>query len=348
VKISGNEELTFEDKWFPKEGRVWCPRLTAGIYAVSKALGVRKTVLPNNCCPSVVYGLLLANVEPVFCEIDISNGGLDSESLSSLMEKHQIDMVIMVHLYGLYQNREMIHEICKKHNSFLFEDGGLWFPPVTHYSPLVNSCLGFSFGEKKVFDFGRGGLLLFQDQLLSNKVTKILKKLPILPSKPNNYSQSYYNEVGIEGLLKSKNQSLEFLAFRYKDYWIGNCSIPNIELAESKVIQEKKRRDALVQSYKKILSFLNVDFFVESSMDFPWRFSFLSSKARQLADRLRENDINVSHWYPSLNRLFPKFSCSVQLSNSHKLSDEVCNLWLDDSITEQSIAHLQQVLQFQV
>ncbi len=29
---------------------VWAPRLTAGIYAVTRALGARRVIVPNCCC----------------------------------------------------------------------------------------------------------------------------------------------------------------------------------------------------------------------------------------------------------------------------------------------------------
>ena len=233
---------------------VWVPRLTAGIYAVAKVRGAGRVLLPNNCCPNIVYAILLAGAEPVFCEVDLRNGGLDVDACEALMTDQKVDMVIHVHLYGLYDERQAIFELCHLHDAFFFEDAGLWFPPVQGYELLENSCLGLSFGDQKIFDFGGGGVLGFMDRSMAADIRALIESLPPCPSGTSTYGETYDKLVGPNGLPKRRGTDFSVFAERYRDYWIGSRPLPPLPLDRSTVHQARERRIALANTYRSLLS----------------------------------------------------------------------------------------------
>jgi dTDP-4-amino-4,6-dideoxygalactose transaminase len=314
--------------WLGNGEVIVVPRLTAGIYLVAKVLGAKKVLLPNNCCPNIVYAILLAGAEPVFCEIDFANGGLELTACADLMAKEKIDLVIHVHMYGLYGERDEIASLCKKYGAFLFEDGGLWFPPVSGYLVLENSCLGLSFGEKKIFDYGVGAVLAVNDISLVARIKDLIKSLPLKPNQPSNYANDYETYTN-----NSNRLGLATLADIYKDYWLGQCQLPEYDFDQEFIRREKIRRDNLVKKYEEILADVGISLFNVSSLDMPWRFSFGHKEARLVARRIRSLGVNVSHWYPPLDKYFPHHhNKSSDLKKSYRLGNEVCNLWLDNSI----------------
>jgi perosamine synthetase len=320
------------------EHLAWVPRLTAGIYAVAKVRGARRVLLPNNCCPQLVYAILLAGAEPIFCEVDLDNGGLDVHACEALMRRSRVDLVIHVHLYGLYDERQVVFELCRRYGAFFFEDAGLWFPPLHGYEILENSCLGLSFGDQKIFDFGGGGVLAFMDRSMAAEVQTLIESLPPRPSGTSTYGETYAKLVGPNGLPKRRGTDFSVFAERYRDYWIGSRPIPPLPIDRSRVHQARESRITLSNTYRGLLSRLGVQFFVEHPLDMPWRFSFLSHTARRFG-------VASSTWYPPLHAFFPKYPTSPHLDNSCKLGEEVCNLRLDHTVNDANILRLELAIQ---
>jgi DegT/DnrJ/EryC1/StrS aminotransferase family protein len=324
---------SFWSDWLGAQGLVWAPRLTAAIYAAVIVRSAKRVIVPNNCCPQVVYALLLAGAEPVFCEVNLENGGLDAHACEMLMKQSRVDMVIHVHLYGLYSERGPIHRLCRRYGAFFFEDAGLWFPPVRGYEVLDDSCFGLSFGSQKIFDFGGGAVLGCWDRSLATEVRHVLQSLPPRPSETSDYNDAYYRLVATDGLPKRPGSDFGIFAKRYRDHWIGWSTVGSLPLDESKVARAHATRTALREKYRRLLRPLEVQFFVDHPLDMPWRFSFLSPVAKCFG-------IPCSHWYPPLDRFFPRFAKSQNLARSYRLGSEVGNLPLDELGFEASIARL--------
>jgi len=330
----------FWEYWLPNQELVFAPRLTAGIYAVARGLDAKRVLLPNNCCPNVVYAVLLARAEPVFCEIDIATGGLNAQACEALMRKTKVDMLIHVHMYGLYSERQKLHELCQSQGVFFFEDGASWFPPIHGYSILNNSCLGLSFGEYKIFSFGAGAVVGFSDSRLAKEVERLLDLSPAKPSAPSDYVANYTSMVRDDGLPKRIGTDFSFLAEQYRDYWIGRSALPKIDLNSTIITEERKRRTRLAKSFKEILAPLNLKFFSDHPLDMPWSFNFISPRAHFFADGLSNMGIPVSRLYPPLNFLFPRFLTSAKLTNSYQLGAQICNFQLSQEIGQEAANRL--------
>ena len=308
------------------------PRLTTAIYLVCRAREAKYVVVPNNCCPQIVYATILAGAVPVFCEIDLQTGGFDINSLMELIALYPLDLLIHIHLYGVYNPRKIIHEICRSHNMYFFEDGGLWFPPNKNYELLPNSCLGLSFGTKKIFDFGGGAALYFSDKETAGLVKTQFVQLEYCPTGSSNYSEKYYRIVSELAGFDEQKICIDNFAFEFKNSWIGLKPIPRIEITNEEIACEKNRRYELAENYKKALMPLITKCLDKHELNFLWRYSFLTPKANQVATFLRSCGVEVSHWYPCLDRLFFKYPASFKLTNSRQFEREVCNLWLDTTV----------------
>src|SRR5262249_27083723 len=218
--------------------------------------GAKRVVIPNNICPSVVHGLLLAGAEPVFCEIDPSNGGLCARGCAQLLLQFKVDMIVHVHLYGLYAERQEIYQLSRQHGAFFFEDAGLWFPPRSCYEVLPDSCLGLSFGRQKTFDFGSGAVLRFADPALAKEVISVLQRAPARSPEPAGYAEAYSAMLDDEGLPRRRGTDFSSLAERFREHWIGAGPLPNICLNAEKVEAKRNWRLNLASSYREILASL--------------------------------------------------------------------------------------------
>lgn len=196
---------------------IWLSRLTAGIYALTTVLNAKKVIVPNNCCLNVVYGVLLGGADPVFCEIDIKTGSLNVNACEELLERTKAEMVVHVHLYGLYSDRLPIHKLCRRFGAMYLEDGACWFPPVPNYEILPASCLGLSFGAKKIFELGGGRILCCADASLAYEVGKCLESLPEQTGVLPDYECVCNNIVAPDRLPASDKSDFLSLAFQFRE-----------------------------------------------------------------------------------------------------------------------------------
>jgi dTDP-4-amino-4,6-dideoxygalactose transaminase len=311
---------------------IWLSRLTAGIYALTKVLNAKKVIVPNNCCLNVVYGVLLGGAEPVFCDIDIKTGSLNVNACEELLERTKVEMVVHVHLYGLYSDRIPIHQLCRRFGAMYFEDGACWFPPVPNYEILPASCLGLSFGAKKIFELGGGGILCCTDTSLACEVRRCLEFLPEQTGVLPDYESVYGKMVGADRLPLSDKSDFLSLAFQFRELWINNTGYSVDALSKSEVDDERRRRQDLAAIIAQELSEYRDDveiMFADTSLSFPWRFSFLTKNNGLVRRLFGENGFFVSRLYPPLDRFFPTFERSECLDNSYRCGAEIFNIPLD-------------------
>jgi dTDP-4-amino-4,6-dideoxygalactose transaminase len=321
---------------------VCAPRLTAGIHAVARAIGARRAIVPNICCPQMLYGLLLAGTEPVLCDIDLANGGLNLAACEQVLAEGGANLVLHVHLYGLYSDRGAVHRLCQRYGAFLFENAAIWFPPHDNYGVLRESGIGFSFGERKPFNLGGGAVLGLATARIAADVQRVLEEQPSRPGAPSGYGTQYNNLVDEEGMPRSKAIDLMPMAERYRKWWIGSAPMSRGDLTPARVAAERDRRRRLADGFMKALSPIELEWFASHNFDFPWRLSFRSNKRRCLVRHLSDYKVPVTSLYPPLDRFFPGLPTSATLANSHTLGAQVCNIRLDPDVGDGVIARVHQ------
>lgn len=216
----------------------------------------------------------------MFCEIDIKNGSLNVNVCEELLERSKAEMVVHVHLFGLYTDRFPIYKLCRRFGAMYFEDAACWFPPVPSYEILPASCLGLSFGAKKIFELGGGGILCCADASLAYEVGKCLEFLPEQAVTLPDYESVYGHMVGPDRLPASDDSDFSRLAFQFRALWINKTEYFVNALSKSQVDEERRRRRDLSAAIAQELSqYDDVETLAATSFDFPWRFSFLTKNS---------------------------------------------------------------------
>ncbi|MDG2092886.1 MAG: DegT/DnrJ/EryC1/StrS family aminotransferase [SAR86 cluster bacterium] len=104
----------------------------------------------------------LANLQPVFCDIDIETFNICPEDLKKTIKSKNIKCVVYVHWCGNAGDFDEIVKICKKNNIYLIEDSAQ--APISLYKKRYLGTYGdmgvFSFNEPKNFMTGEGGMIV--------------------------------------------------------------------------------------------------------------------------------------------------------------------------------------------
>jgi hypothetical protein len=291
-------------------------------------LDAKTVIIPNNCCPALVYGIILSGAKPAFCEVDLRSGALDPAACKRLLTDTEADIVVHIHPFGLYSNRDALYENCRQHGAFFFEDGASWFPPSPRYEVKIGSCVGLSFGWSKIFDLGGGSLLAFEDSKFAEEVEEFLRLLP--PPSPRDmrrdFEQQYSAMTNDDLLHQATMTDLSILAAAFRSHWIGNRG--NVVRAPNtrQVQQERRRRTELVDELLQLLFGHPVQFLQRSALDFPWRFCFLCRDPNLVRDMFSSNGFGVGRLYSALNKVFPIYNCSNDLSVSYQFAEQIYNI----------------------
>lgn len=314
---------------------VWSPRLTAGLYAVSKVLDAKTIIIPNICCPAVVYGIILSGAKPAFCEVNLRTGALDEAACEKLLIDTRADIVLHIHQFGLYSERDVLYEHCQRHGAFFFEDGACWFPPTPEYEVCAGGCLGLSFGWYKIFDLGGGSILAFGDGKLADEVEKSLRGLPPPPARDMrcDYEQQFYAMAAERCVRQAPENDLSILAELYRPHWIGNTHHFVRAPSTEQIQRERKRRIEVVAALSDIVSEYPARLLQSSALDFPWLFCFLSKDRNFAHDMFYSNEFSVSRLHPALSRLFPGFLHSDKLHTSYQFAEQIYNVNISPDVT---------------
>jgi CDP-6-deoxy-D-xylo-4-hexulose-3-dehydrase len=141
--------VEFQDKWSSWLGMPYSVFTNSGSSAnllmfdalnQSGRLKSRKIIAPAVSWVTTVAPIIQLGLEPVLCDADKDNLGLDLEHLEQLLKKGDIGAVIIVHVLGIPNTMDEIQHLCKKYGVFLLED----------------SCeaVGSTYQERKVGTFG--------------------------------------------------------------------------------------------------------------------------------------------------------------------------------------------------
>jgi hypothetical protein len=180
---------------------------------------------------------------------------------------------------------------------------------------------------------------------LANDVRRVLVDVPPKPSTPSSYVQLYNSRVRGDYLPIKHDEDFCHMATDYRDYWIGQCPLPDIDLDACKIEREYKRRQARYERYQRALRPLRCTFLSDHQFNVPWCLSFLVPNPQVLARYITaETGILTTHWYPPLHLFFKGFRQSAKLANSCRLGREVCNLWLDHNVSEAQVVGLERAL----
>ena len=127
----GELTVEFEKKWSEWLGTKYSVFLNSGssanlamIYSliVSNRLKNNKIIVPALSWVTTVTPTIQFGLEPIMCDCDSDNLGLDLNHLESLIIEHNPSTIILVHVLGIPNQMDKIIDLCEKYNVILLED----------------------------------------------------------------------------------------------------------------------------------------------------------------------------------------------------------------------------------
>ena len=117
--------VEFEKQWSKWLGRKHSVYVNSGssanlaaVYSLilSNKMKNKKIIVPAVSWVTTVTPAMHLGLEPIMCECDKSNLGLDITHLKQLIHIHKPAAIILVHVLGIPNHMDEIMELCKKHD----------------------------------------------------------------------------------------------------------------------------------------------------------------------------------------------------------------------------------------
>ena len=152
----GELTVQFEKEWSEWLGKKYSVFVNSGssanlaaIYGLllSGKLKNNKIVVPAVSWVTTVTPAVQFGMEPIMCECDEENLGLNINYLKQIIKDHDPSCIILVHVLGFPNHMDEILELCEKHNIRLIED-----TCESMGSEYNNKKLG-TFGDLSTFSF---------------------------------------------------------------------------------------------------------------------------------------------------------------------------------------------------
>jgi CDP-6-deoxy-D-xylo-4-hexulose-3-dehydrase len=152
----GDLTVQFEKEWSKWLGKKYSIFVNSGssanlasIYGLllSNKLKNNKIVVPAVSWVTTVTPAVQFGMEPIMCECDEKNLGLNIDHLKQIIKEHDPSCIILVHVLGFPNHMDEIIELCNEHNIKLIED-----TCESMGSEYNNKKLG-TFGDLSTFSF---------------------------------------------------------------------------------------------------------------------------------------------------------------------------------------------------
>jgi len=127
----GQLNVQFEKEWSEWLGKKYSVFVNSGSSAnlaalysllLSKKLRNNKIVVPAVSWVTTVTPAVQFGMEPIMCECDEDNLGLNIEHLKQIIKEHDPSSIILVHVLGFPNHMNEILELCNEHDIRLVED----------------------------------------------------------------------------------------------------------------------------------------------------------------------------------------------------------------------------------
>jgi CDP-6-deoxy-D-xylo-4-hexulose-3-dehydrase len=152
----GNLTVEFEKKWSEWLGTKYSVFVNSGssanlaaVYSLilSGRLKNKKIIVPAVSWVTTVTPAIQLGLEPIMCECDMNNLGLDINHLKKIILEESPSAIILVHVLGFPNHMNEIVELCKENDILLIED-----TCESMGSKYEDKLLG-TFGDMSTFSF---------------------------------------------------------------------------------------------------------------------------------------------------------------------------------------------------
>jgi CDP-6-deoxy-D-xylo-4-hexulose-3-dehydrase len=127
----GTQTVKFESAWCEWNNTRYSTYVNSGSSAnliayyallLSNRLKNKKVIVPAVSWATTVAPIIQLGLEPIMCDCNMEDLGLDIEYLKKLVNLHNPGLIVTVNVLGFSNNYEQIIKICKDNNILLLED----------------------------------------------------------------------------------------------------------------------------------------------------------------------------------------------------------------------------------
>ena len=121
----------FEKEWSKYLGRKYSLFVTSGSSAnlisfysllISEKLKNKKVILPSVSWSTTVAPAIQFGYDPILCDCNLTNYGLDIDHLKKLILEHDPGLVVTCNVLGFANDYDEIYDLCKKKGIYIIED----------------------------------------------------------------------------------------------------------------------------------------------------------------------------------------------------------------------------------
>jgi CDP-6-deoxy-D-xylo-4-hexulose-3-dehydrase len=293
----GDLTVEFEKEWSKWLGVKYSVFVNSGssanlaaIYSLilSKRMKNNKIVVPAVSWVTTVTPAIQLGLDPIMCECDTENLGLDINHLKEIIKNDNPSAIILVHVLGIPNNMKEIVDLCENNNILLIED------TCESIGSKYNDKMVGTFGDISTFSFYfghhmstiEGGMISTDDEELYHILLSI---------RSHGWDRDLPKEKQNE--LREKYNINEFRAF-YTFYYPG-FNLRSTDLQAFIGLSQLKKLDVIVENrhknYLKYKSEIKNDFWSvsEPSGSYVSNFSFpiVTKNINKLTEELIKNNI---------------------------------------------------------
>ena len=270
---------------------------TQALYLGLKVLGIGKgdeVIVPDFTFIASANAVVWTGAKPVFADVNDKTFNLDRANIEKVITK-KTKAIMPVHIYGQAAPMPEICKIAKKYKLKVIEDAAQGIK-VTYGKKAVGSfgdvgCL--SFYADKTMTTGEGGMVLTNDDKLTEKVTILL------------------------------NQGRTGRGWYVHDYLGYNFRMTDVQaaigLAQFKklpvIIKRKKRNETLYHKYLTNVPGIDFPYLDRRGFNVPFRINILVENPQELFEFLKKEGIGSRRFFYPLH-LQPCYNVKGIFSNS--------------------------------
>ena len=308
-----------------------------------------RVALPANVCHDVIAAILGAGCEPFFCDIDLLDGNVKSSEWARAKSAGS-KVALVVHAYGNPADISVVHRYFSSEDELIIDDAAQALGSTNQFGLVGGQGdVGLiSFGKTKHIEVG-GAALLFKNARFANEVIETIQTIEIVPEAQRHaiYANFRRKFDAARDNLRNQSNPTPFAFSRLLDGYAPSLQLefPN-ESANSAYIALENYQKSIDRRLEKTalwMAGLNGSCLVPVGMGdgaVPWRFScrlpgLTWPHQHVLAQKLRAQGLNVSHWY-----LPGHWLCEGPTNNLpgvEQLAQEVFQFWIDDETSLKEI-----------
>ena len=316
--VGGESVSKFEEEFADYIGTKYAVSVSSGNAALQSslmALGIddeSRVITPTNSFIASANCIRMVNAEPILADIDLRDGGIDMNSISSV-DAETAHAIIPVHIYGNPCDFDSVQEVVMD-NTLIVEDA-CQAHGATYKGKKVGSlgdvgCFSF-YPTKNMTVAGDGGMTTTDNEEIALKIKSIRDN--------GRKTKTEFDKLGSTMRLNTVNAA------------IGRVQLKHLD-------EKNARKREIVSIYRKNLANDCILPENENGKSVYHQIVIKHEKRDQIRQELADNDIGSAIYYEKPIHLQPIYQeYGYELPNSEKFSKEIMSLPSYPSLTDEQI-----------